>query len=277
MKIKYLLPLCLLLVIALVARSSDYYLIPNNFFLHKGEKLILRLLSGDYFENEKTVHYQPAATEKLVLHTGPKNTIDLKGSAKDADSTLLSNYKLENTGLQLIEMDQVYPVVELDRQSFVKELDQEQFSKLSEKASASFQQDIRERYTTYLKTLFTVDKPNGTIFNKEIGQTLEIILQENPYKSGYGDDISAAVKFKNAPFVNAHVDLVIKTASGKIHIERLVSDGSGNVTFKLSLEGIYMLRVVNIDATKAKDVDYEKWGAAYTFAFTNTRKLPDAY
>ncbi|OCX50777.1 hypothetical protein BEL04_18765 [Mucilaginibacter sp. PPCGB 2223] len=277
MKNKYLFPLCLLLVIVLAARASDYYLIPNNFFLHKGEKLILRLLLGDYFENEKGVQYQSAATAKLVLHTGSKNTVDLKGIAKDADSAILSNYKLENTGLQLIEMDQVYPVVELDRAALIKELDQEQLTKLSEKASASFQQDIRERYTTYLKTLFTVDKPNGTVFNKELGQTLEIILEENPYKLGYGDDVTALVKFKGAPLANAHVDLVVKTSAGKIHPERLASDASGHITFKLSLEGTYMLRTVNIDVTKAKDVDYEKWGAAYTFAFANTRKLPDAY
>lgn len=277
MKIRYLVPLCVLLVIGLVARSSDYFLLPNSFFFHKGDKLILRLLTGDYFENVKEVKYQAAATDKFVLHTGSKNGIDLKGIAKEADSTLLSSYKLENAGLQLIEMSQVYPVVELDRQTFIKELDQEQLTKLSEKASATFQQDIREKYTTYLKTLFTVDKPNGTVYNKELGQALEIILLENPYKLGYGDDVTALVKFKGTPLANAHVDLVVKTATGKIHPERLVSDASGNITFKLSLEGNYLLRLVNVETTKAKDVDYEKWGAAYTFSFVNTRKLPDSY
>ncbi|WP_448700832.1 DUF4198 domain-containing protein [Mucilaginibacter sp. AW1-3] len=277
MKIRYLLPLCLLLVIGLVARSSDYFLLPNTFFFHKGEKLVLRLLIGDYFENVKEVKYQAAATDKFLLHIGSKNGIDLKGIAKETDSTLLSSYKLENTGLHLIEMSQVYPVVELDRQTFIKELDQEQLVKLSEKASATFQQDIREKYTTYLKTLFTVDKPNSNVYNKELGQILEIMLLENPYKLGYGDDETALIKFKGAPLANAHVDLVIQTATGKIHTERLVSDASGNITFKLSLEGSYLLRLINVEATKAKDVDYEKWGAAYTFAFTNTRKLPDAY
>jgi uncharacterized GH25 family protein len=212
-----------------------------------------------------------------LLYAGSKNGIDLKSAAKEADTTLLPAYKLENTGLQLVEMSQVYPVVELDRATFLKELDQEQLTKLSEKVSATFQQDIREKYTAYLKTLFTVDKPNGTVYNKELGQALEIILLENPYKLGYGDDVTALVKFKGAPMVNAHVDLVIKTATGKIHTERLVSDASGNIIFKLSLEGNYLLRLVNVEATKAKDVDYEKWGAAYTFAFVNARKLPDSY
>ncbi len=276
MKIRYLLILCLLLVIGLVARSSDYFLLPNTFFFHKGETLSLRLLIGDYFEDVKGVKYQAASTDKFVLHEGSKNGIDLKALAKESDSTLL-NYKLQNSGLQLIEMNQTYPVVELDRPAFLKELEQEQLTKLSEKMSATFQQDIREKYTTYLKTLFTVDKPNGTVFNKELGQTLEIILLENPYKLGYGDDVTALIKFKGTPLVNAHVDLVVKTATGKIHPERLVSDASGNITFKLSLEGSYLLRLVNVEATKAKDVDYEKWGAAYTFAFTNSRKLPNSY
>jgi len=276
MKFRYLLILCLLLVIGLVARSSDYFLLPNTFFFHKGETLNLRLLIGDYFENVKDAKYQAASTDKFVLHEGSKNGIDLKTMAKESDSTLLS-YKLQNTGLQLIEMNQTYPVVELDRPAFLKELEQEQLTKLSEKVSATFQQDIREKYTTYLKTLFTVDKPNGTVFNKEFGQTLEIILLENPYKLGYGDDVSALIKFKGAPLANAHVDLVVKTATGKIHPERLVSDASGNITFKLSLEGNYLLRLINVEATKAKDVDYEKWGASYTFAFANSNKLPNSY
>jgi len=276
MKLRYLLILCLLLVIGLVARSSDYFLLPNTFFFHKGETLNLRLLIGDYFENVKEAKYQAASTDKFVLHEGSKNVTDLKALVRESDSTLLS-YKLQNSGLQLIEMNQTYPLVELDRPAFLKELEQEQLTKLSEKVSATFQQDIREKYTTYLKTLFTVDKPNGTVFNKELGQTLEIILLENPYKLGYGDDITALIKFKGAPLVNAHVDLVVKTATGKIHPERLVSDASGNITFKLSLEGNYLLRLVNVEATKAKDVDYEKWGAAYTFAFANSRKLPNSY
>lgn len=122
MKIRHLLILCLLLIIGLGARSSDYFLLPNTFFFHKGETLSLRLLIGDYFGNVKGVKYQAASADKFVLH-----------------------------------------------------------------------------------------------------------------------------------------------------------EGSKNVTNLLSLEGNYLLRLVNVEATKAKDVDYEKWGAAYTFAFANSRKLPNNY
>jgi hypothetical protein len=51
----------------------------------------------------------------------------------------------------------------------------------------------------------------------------------------------------------------------------------GNFFFKLSREGNYLLRTVNIDAVKAKDFDYQKWGSAYTFGFSNTSAVPNNY
>jgi uncharacterized GH25 family protein len=275
MKTRYLFIFCFLFVIGLVVKASDYLLIPENFFLHKGEMLRLHLQMAEYFDKQKEVDYQPAQPPKLLMHEGSK-FVDLKGSVKDTGAVLLS-YKMENSGLYLVELTQSYPAVDIDRGAFIRELDEDGLTKLSEKANAGYQQDIRIKYIAYLKTLFIVDKSSGDVFKKEVGQELELIMDQNPYKLKYGDDITATVKFKGKPLPNAHVDLLVKTSTGKIYPQRLISDDGGHVFFKVSLEGNYLLRTVNIEQSKSKDVDYEKWAAAYTFAFSNTGTLPPSY
>ncbi len=274
-KFRKLLVLSILLITGLAALCDDYYLLPQNFFMHKGQTLNLHLLLAEMFDKEKEIKYRPAETTKLALYEGSK-VIDLKSNTSDTAHTLLS-YKVQAPGAHLIELTQNLGVIDLDRGAFIRELDQEGLVKLSEKANASFQQDIKEKYTEYLKTLFTVDKPGGSVFNKELGHELEIILLQNPYKADYGDDVTAVVKFKGKPLLNAHVDLLVKTSTGKVYAERLSSDATGNCFFKLSREGSYLLRTVNIEAVKAKDYDYQKWAAAYTFGFSNTSKIPNDY
>jgi hypothetical protein len=170
-KLRRILVVSLLLITGLAALCNDYYILPQNFFMHKGETLSLHLLLGDMFDKEKEFKYQPAETTKFMLYEGSK-VIDLKHSASDTAKALLS-YKVQNSGVDLIELTQNFGVVDLDRGAFIRELDEEGLVKLSEKANASFQQDIKEKYTSYLKTLFTVDKPGGSVYNKELGHELE--------------------------------------------------------------------------------------------------------
>ena len=265
MKLRPVIFLCLLLLATLIARSSDYFLLPENFFMHKGETLNLHLFIADFFDKEKNVKYDPATVGKFALYEGSK-PIDLKGSVTPTDTTLL-HYKMQSAGLYLAELTQTLPGIDLDRGAFIRELDDEGLTKLSEKANTSYQQDMKEKYTGYLKTLFSVDKASGNIFNKDLGHELEIIPMQNPYKLNYGDDITVLVKFRGKPFANAHVDLYVKSLAGKVFAQRLISDASGNIFFKLNREGNYLLRTVNIDASKLPGIDYEKWAAAFTFGF----------
>jgi uncharacterized GH25 family protein len=85
------------------------------------------------------------------------------------------------------------------------------------------------------------------------------------------------VFFQGQPIKEAAVILYVKTINGNVFTQKLTTDNSGLIFFKLSREGIYMLSSVHIETSKDKNADFESWGATLTFAFTNNGTMPDTY
>jgi uncharacterized GH25 family protein len=266
--------LAVLLIIGFAASSQDFFLLPGSFYLKKGDNVNLHLLSGNEFAKDGEYKYDAAKISKFVLYEGKKQT-DLTKSPKDTASNIL-NYKLESTGLATLEVVKTESV-ESERNKFLKYLTTEGLDKIAEEAKNSNQQYFVEKTTRYLKTLVCIDKPSDRDFDKSLNEDYEIVIKQNPYKSDYGDDVTAEVLFHGKPMKEAVVILYIKTINGNVFPQKLTADNTGLVFFKLSREGIYMLSSVHVEASKDKNADFESWGTTFTFAFTNNGTMPDTY
>lgn len=262
-----------LMIIGFAASSQDYFLLPENFYMHKGDKLNLHLLSGTQFVKEGESKYESGKISKFMLYEGSKKT-DLSKATKDTASNVL-NYTLENSGLAMIELVKT-ETIESERNKFLKNLDAEGLGKIAEDAKSSNQQYFVEKSNRYLKTLIAVDKANGN-FDKPLGEDYEIVIQQNPFKASYGDDVTAQVLFKGQPLKDAVVIQYVKTINGNIFPQTLTTDSGGLVFFKLSREGIYMLSSTHIEVSTDKNADFESWGATMTFAFSNEDSIPNSY
>lgn len=272
MKPRLLTLLFALLLFSITVRSGEYFLLPDSFLFHKGQAVNVRLFNGDGFDKPMESKYASLQTEKFVLYEGNKKT-DLKPVAKDSTSPVIS-YTLNSTGLALVSMSRPYVDNEKYKQTFITEVDDEGQAKVYAEVSNSNKTKFNIRQTSYLKTLVQVDKPEGAIFNKDVGQDLELIPQQNPYMLSYGDDLTVLIKFKHKPLVNAHVDVLVKSTAGKVFTQRFNSDFDGNIYIKLNREGIYMLRLYHVIPSQIKEVDFEQWAATFTFAFTSANVLP---
>ena len=271
-------PLLLLLLAAavgLAATTHDFFLLPEFFFMHKGDKLNLHLLSGDAFVKDAEISYQPAKTTRFMLYNGSKK-IDLTKAAKDSAVPVL-NYEMLNTGQSLIEMTRGYEFSFTSRDSYAEFLNNQGLDKMAEKVKSGNQFRVKEKYTRYLKSLVSVDNTDGNAYEKVLNEDFEIILKQNPYKKKYGDDMVAVLKFKGKPAAGAAMALYIKTISGNVYTQNLTTSNDGEVSFNLSREGVYLLRSVKIEPTKDKDADYESWWTSYTFPFSSSEDLPNTY
>jgi hypothetical protein len=271
-------PLILLVLaaaIGLAATTHDYFLLPENFFMHKGDKLNLHLVGGDVFTKQEEIGYQPGKTSSFILYQGKKK-IDLIKVAKDSATPIIS-YTMVNSGQGLIDMTRATEFVDASRDSYGDYLSQAGLDKLAEKVKSGNQFRIKEKYTRYMKTLFSVDDHDGGVYNKDLNDVYEIILKDNPYNKKYGEDMSAIVKFKGRPESGATVNLYIKSISGNVYSQNLTADKKGEVTFTMSREGIYMLRSTMIEPTKDKNADFESWWASYTFPFSSSDEVPNTY
>jgi len=276
MKRVYFLITTLFLLTAFEANAQDYILLPENFILHKGDKLNLHLIYGSQFVKKDEIQYESSKTAKFMIHAGSKKT-DLLTVAKDSAAPIVS-IPVENDGLNTISMVRKSIADDIESDDFIKMLEDEGFTQYVEKAKNSSKDSFRERYTWYLKSLVEVEKNSANGFDKPLNEEYEIILKDNPYKGNYGDDITAQVRLKDKPLANATVMLYIKTATGNnIFGQKLSSDKQGQIYFKLSREGIYLLRSLYTEPSKDKSVDFETRMTTFTFAFSNSGDMPNTY
>jgi uncharacterized GH25 family protein len=272
------LPLIVLLLaaaIGIAANTHDFFLLPENFFLHKGDKLNLHLVEGDQFIKQNEVAYMHSKVTGFTLYDGKKK-IELSSMAKDSAVPIV-NYTMENSGQALIEMNRGVEYSNYSRDSYADFLTQLGYDKLADKVKNGNQFRVKEKYTRYLKTLLSVDNHDGNAFEKALGEDFEITLKDNPYEKKYGDDFVAGLKFMGKPVSGATVSLYIKSISGNVYTQNYITDKKGEVTVTMSREGIYLLRSVKVEPTKDKDADFESWWASYTFPFSSTDDMPNTY
>jgi len=275
MKRTPLIMLILAAAIGLAATTHDYFLLPENFFLHKGDKLNLHLISGDQFAKQAEIGYESKKTATFMLYQGSKK-IDLTKMAKDSAVPLV-DYTMVNSGQSLVSMTRGLEYYDASRDSYSEFLAQQGLDKLSEKVKNGNQFRVKEKYTRYLKTLFAVDNQDGNAYEKVLNEDYEIVLEDNPYKKKYGDDMNAILRFKGKPAVNAAIELYVKAISGNVYVQNLITDKKGEVTITMSREGLYMLRSVRVEATKDKDADFQSWRTSYTFPFSSSDDVPNTY
>ncbi len=267
---------CLFLLSTFRLFAQDYILIPENFILHKGDKLNLHLIIGSQLIKKEELKYEASKTAKFDLYAGSKK-IDLTTLAKEKDS-LVASVKVENEGLNLISMVRKSATDDIESDDFIKVLEDEGFTQYSEKIKNGSKDSFREKYTSIMKSLIEVEKNSANGFDKPLNDEYEIILKDNPYKGNYGDDIIAQVRLRGKPLVNAVVMQYIKTATGNaIFAQKLSSDKQGQIYFKLNREGIYLLRSAYIEPSKDKGADFNTWVSTYTFAFSSSNEMPNTY
>lgn len=256
------------------ARSQDYMLVPQHFYLHKGDELKVHLFSANQFVIQDRLNFDPAKIDKFNISAGSKKS-DKDIATKSSDT--IATVTAEKDGLNMITMTRKPVIDDVEREDFTRELDDEGLTQYSEKVKNGSKDIFRERFTWYLKTLVKVDKESANDFNKSQDQDYEIILKDNPYKGNYGDDIIGVVNFKGKPVVNAVVVFYIKSHGGNVFVQKLSTDKAGQIYFKLSREGVYMLRSLHMEPSKDKSADYDTWLTTYTFAFVSSNEMPNTY
>src|ERR1700756_3762522 len=91
--------LSLFLLTGLQALAQDQILIPENFYLHKGDKLTLHLISAAQFNKQDELGFDPAKSESFMNYAGSKK--NAKAFTTKAGDTAAS-MQLEKEGLNLI-------------------------------------------------------------------------------------------------------------------------------------------------------------------------------
>ena len=129
-----------------------------------------------------------------------------------------------------------------------------------------------EGYSRFLKSLVQVGEAGGAELHKRVlGQTLEILLLQNPYRLDPGDPLEVKVLFEGKPLPGQSLKAFSNDRKGRIssHQFRTGPDGVGR--FTLDRAGLWLVRLVRLtpcsehSSVDCEDADWESYWASYTF------------
>jgi uncharacterized GH25 family protein len=115
----------------------------------------------------------------------------------------------------MVELNTKDDIIELPHEDFVAYLTKQGYDNLADKIKDDTRLNLVEKYRYYLKTLVSVDGGGGNAYSKMLGNDLEIVLKQNPYKKSYGDDITAVVYFMGKPLTKQQCAVVYKNSIGQ--------------------------------------------------------------
>ena len=262
-------PFTLALLLVTVAYPHDIWLSPDWFILSKGDTLIVRQLAGSEFEIEVELELLRRMTPRFELIT-PNGSVDLLSELPDFKTRPVVKpvlkRKLDFEGLALITMGHAFIHTEFSIEKFLEYLEHEEFKMEKFQDRIGRKPTQTERYARTLKCLVQVgDVAEGDLHKKVVGQKLEILLLQNPYRLDAGDDLEVQVLFDGKPLRDQLVRAFNGDGMRLVSKSKARTNARGIARFNLGKEGFWLIRLVYLMPCPDPDVDWESYWTSYSF------------
>ena len=227
-----------------------------------------RLFVGDDFTEEleeRPVH-KYITTQFMGRWGDPSTVVDLLPGTPDSTLPMFQK-PLPKTGLALLSLNRNYAHISFTPEKFRAYLDLERLNDVKAVIAKTpiTTDSVREKYTRYLKSLVYVGSAFGEQYKEQIGQTLEIILLQNPYTIKRGGNITARVFFRGKPLAGGSLEALCKDKKGRVIRKLLKTNAIGEVLFPLDNSGDWLVRITHMIKSTDADADWESFWSAYTF------------
>lgn len=255
--------LSVFLLLLVVAFAHEYILLAEKYRLQKGDDLTLHLFVADGFNIEMERPFQKGVTKRFKLHT-EKGETDLSVTANGTIPIMSRKIDFEGGGLIYLERD--YARIALTTTKFLAYLKEDYIENIAQLVDPK-KQEQKERYTRYIKCLVQSGSSfNDTIYKRETGQDLEIILLQNPYKLIAGSSLQAKVLFMGKPLTNKIITARNRTGNSTSLSQTARTNAAGVCTFKLSRKGEWFIHATHmIPCADKSDSDWESFWTSYSF------------
>ncbi len=261
---KYIYSLLIVLLSATTGFAQSYFLDSPTYFYEKGGAVSFRVVSGRGFDTSNVRIITPAQLNAAALYASSKPQ-DVLAANKEAKAF---DIKSDNSGVMLMSAGRELNIDNIEREEVMRQLSDEGFSDLASKADDKEELNLKNVFC--MKSLVMVGKPGGGVYSEVVGQELELVPQQNPYKLKYGEDVTVQVLFKGKPLPKAKLEIYVRTINGSVLPSETSTDNDGKAYLKLNRAGDWMLKVVNFEHLENADnkgPDYERWLSTLTFGF----------
>lgn len=247
-------------LLATVLHAHDTWLIPDQFNLAPKSTVTLDMTSGMEFP-KLDVGPKPERVESAKCRLAGK-TFDIKDKAV-APNSLQFKAELADVGVATFWVKLPPRSLELKPDQVKEYLDEVDAPEALRKQWAEMKPPRwRESYTKHPKTFARVGEPKSDrSWAEPVGMFLEIVPEKDPTALQAGDDFPVRVLKDGKPFADFSLNAV---RAGEPKGETRKTGSDGRVTFRVGMEGRWLLRGTDIRKSSQPDTDWESDFATLT-------------
>jgi len=253
-------------LLVLPAFGHDLFLKPESFFIKPGGSVRLSVMNGTFMSSEAAVPFD-RLTDVSVVSPGGKRLHPKQADFTKNETTAFLTVATSETGNYVVGLSTNWRENALAAKEFNEYLTLEGIPDVldSRKRDKELDKDARYRYSKYVKTILQAGELQTDDYKAVLGYAVEMIPQQNPYRSKRGDSLDVLCLKDGKPLVGQTV-LVGYESGGKLAAEKSVrSDAKGMIKIRLESVGRWYAKFINMVKVDDPKVNYESKWATLTF------------
>jgi len=240
--------------------AHDFWIMPGTFTPEVGTTVPVSLRVGEHFRGEPALVQRKQVERFFAVGPTRESLVTVRQSSEPAGFV-----RIEAPGLWIIGYRSRPSSVSLPAEQFERYLSEEGLERISEFRAARGESGLgaREIFSRCAKSLLSAG-PGVKGHDRQLGLTLELIAEDNPYVLEPGQQLSVRLLYEGSPLPDALVVALNSDEADRRLAAR--SDSEGRARFRLGRAGRWLIKAVHmIPAPPDALADWESLWASVTF------------
>ena len=258
------------LLTAMPAPAHEMFLKAKEYVVAPTSDQVVRLINGTFDKSENSIGRDRMADVSIAAN-GRVTSPPEDAWYDDSNSSYL-RYRTGDSGTYVIGVSTHPSMIELSRDDFIAYLRHDGIlDTLATFENDNEQSEVRERYSKHVRAVVQVGDERSVDYSKPLGYPVEILLEQNPYDLGMGDELSFRVLFNGKAVANHIVRVSYEGFHGHdasdhhANAYNLRTDEDGRAWFPLTDKAVWYIALIHMEKVDDGEVDYESNWATVTF------------
>jgi uncharacterized GH25 family protein len=241
--------------------AHDMWIEPTTFFPQPGEIVSLRLRVGQDLLGDPLL-LDPSLVNQFVVKGGDGIRPVVRRDGRDPSGLV----RLAAPGVHVIGYRSNPSAIEIPADMFNQYLKEEGLDGVSARRASrnEARAPAREIFSRCAKSLVFSGANADTAGDRQLGFTLELVAERNPYGLRADQDLPVRLVYENRPLSGALVVAINRVNPAEKLSARTAADG--RVRFKLRRDGMWLIKAVHmVPAPQGAQAEWASFWASLTF------------
>jgi hypothetical protein len=265
MRVRTLLLIGLLTVMAAALNAHDLFIKLNSYFVEPNARVRIPVLNGTFSLSENAIAPDRVLDLSLVSGGSRKRLATTLWTAA-GDTTWLT-LQTGASGSYVVGVSTRHRELSLSAVDFNEYLEHDGIPDVLEarRRSGELARDVVERYHKHVKAVFQVGENRSDDFTAILGYPAEIVPLDNPYSLGPRGTLRVRCLVDGKPVARQFVIAGGESSAGVIRERSARTGADGVAGFELDGPGKWYVKFIHMVRSSEGGIDYESKWATLTF------------